>query len=163
MKVRSQQAGLYFLLLLIAAGLFIIALGPGLWNAQSHMSLAQSWQHEVFDILCHQSPERSFTLNGATMAVCSRCIGIYSAFFLGVGAMPLIARLDQTSTRFHLWVMIAITLLNIVDVLINLSDIWNNSLYSRWLMGTLLGLSVTWYLTEEFFTQTLNKEFGYGK
>src|SRR5271167_251949 len=37
-----------------------------------------------FAIVCHQRPERSFRLFGGTVAVCSRCLGIYLGAALGL-------------------------------------------------------------------------------
>lgn len=33
---------------------------------------------------CHQKPERSFYVNGYQMPVCSRCIGVYIGYLLGI-------------------------------------------------------------------------------
>jgi uncharacterized membrane protein len=70
--------------LLVAAGLFpwLIALRP-------------DWSRAVFSIfrtLCHQRPERTLTILGAPMVVCSRCAGLYLGVAVGV-ALPLPKRL----------------------------------------------------------------------
>ena len=70
--------------LLVAAGLFpwLIALRP-------------AWSRAVFDVFrtaCHQRPERTLTILGAPMVVCSRCAGLYLGVAIGV-ALPLPRRL----------------------------------------------------------------------
>ena len=66
--------------LLVAAGLFpwLIALRPE-WS-RAVLS--------VFRTLCHQRPERTLTILGAPMVVCSRCAGLYVGVAIGV-ALPL--------------------------------------------------------------------------
>jgi len=36
-------------------------------------------------LVCHQIPERSFHLDGAPVAVCARCLGLYAGGVLGFG------------------------------------------------------------------------------
>ena len=66
--------------LLVAAGLcpWLLALRP-------------EWSRAMFGVfraLCHQRPERSLTILGEPMVVCSRCAGLYLGVVLGV-ALPL--------------------------------------------------------------------------
>lgn len=42
-----------------------------------------------FHVLCHQLPERSFSIDGVQLAACHRCTGIYVGLVLGVLALPL--------------------------------------------------------------------------
>lgn len=46
---------------------------------------------QAFSGLCHQLPARSFHVDGVPLAVCDRCLGIYSGVLLGVLLMPLVA------------------------------------------------------------------------
>lgn len=51
---------------------------------------------QVFASVCHQLPERTLTVAGVAMLVCSRCAGLYAGVMLGaIAAMPqsLYARL----------------------------------------------------------------------
>src|SRR5436305_210204 len=41
-----------------------------------------------FSFLCHQIPERSLHIEGAQLAVCSRCFGVYFGLFAGFVAYP---------------------------------------------------------------------------
>jgi len=45
--------------------------------------------HQFFNSFCHQLSERSLTIHGKQMAVCSRCAGIYAGIALGAITPPL--------------------------------------------------------------------------
>jgi uncharacterized membrane protein len=66
--------------LLVTSGLlpWLLALRPE-WSAAAF---------GAFRSLCHQRPERTLTILGAPMVVCSRCAGIYLGMAIGV-ALPL--------------------------------------------------------------------------
>lgn len=161
MKLTLQQPAYYILLLFIAAGLFAVALGPGLWgNTEAGL---RSWQHLVFELACHQDPLRSYSVNGEVMAVCSRCIGIYGAFFIGVLGMPVTARYLPVRNKLFLQLMTGVIVLNMLDVAGNLMGIWTNSMVSRLLLGTLFGITVAGYLTSGFFTITKHTEIRNGE
>ena len=76
------KSSLFWTTLAISAFICVAALGPALFNANlSWGEWYASWQRQAFSGLCHQQTDRMFLLNGMPMAVCSRCLGIYSAFF----------------------------------------------------------------------------------
>jgi uncharacterized membrane protein len=59
------------------------------------LALRPAWSRAMFGMfraLCHQRPERTLTILGAPMVVCSRCAGLYLGVVLGV-ALPLPRRL----------------------------------------------------------------------
>ncbi len=45
---------------------------------------------QAFSSLCHQLPSRSPAVNGVSLAVCDRCLGIYSGFALGLVGAALV-------------------------------------------------------------------------
>ena len=154
--VQAHQTGLYGGLLLVSTGIFVVALGPGVFG---HTEWAHfSWQHQAFALLCHQDPARSFTLNGNTMAVCARCLGIYSSFFWGVLLMPLSARLISMNTKLFARLLLGAILLNFADVLGNAFGVWTNTLVSRFLLGILIGSTAALLLTNGFFKHIKNTE-----
>lgn len=153
--IQFKNRSLYLILLLASLSLFIVALGPGLFGKISIPFI--SWQFKVFDLLCHQDPARSFIFNGSQMAVCARCIGIYSSFFLGVIIMPFLGLIKKLKFRYNFRFLIGTIILNSVDVLGNLFEIWTNTNISRLFLGSLFGLSTAMLLTNEFFKK-LTKE-----
>ena len=154
--VEAKHKGLYFALLVVSALILLIALGPGVFGV-SEANL-HNWQHQGFTMLCHQDPLRSFSLNGSVMAVCSRCIGIYGAFFVSVVLMPVLAHFSLPGSMVLLKFVIGVILLNIIDVLANSFSVWTNTLHSRFLLGILIGSTTALFLTNEFFKKNNKPE-----
>lgn len=161
LKVKAQQLNIYFPLLFVSIGIVVIALGPGLFGQKSVTGF--SWQHQVFAWLCHQDPIRSFSINNQTMAVCTRCLGIYISFAFVVLLMPLISRFFYVINKKILKLILVIIVVNFLDVLLNALDIWTNTLLSRLLLGILFGGFLALLLTNEFFKQINKMEKSYGK
>ena len=66
----------------------------------------------TFHMLCHQLPERTLSLGGVPMLVCSRCAGLYAGVALGA-LLPLPKRLLPWGRRFLL-VAIAAAIVDVV-------------------------------------------------
>ena len=160
MEVRAHQQGIYFPLLITSLGLLVIGLGPGLFH-QPDLG-GYSWQHQVFDMVCHQQPDRSFFINGQAMAVCSRCLGIYGGFALIVLLMPLIPRFFSVINSVLLKLIMVSIVVNLVDVIANHFSIWSNTLHSRFWLGASFGVFLALYLANEFFKRIVKKEESYG-
>jgi uncharacterized membrane protein len=103
--------------------------------------LAPSWLHfagwlngefavrSMFKSVCHQIPERSFSLLGTPVAVCARCLGLYLGFLIGVIILPRADRLSgllQARPRLMLLFLVPMA----CDLLI-----WENTHWSRFLTG----------------------------
>jgi uncharacterized membrane protein len=84
-----------------------------------------------FTIVCHQRPERSFWIFGGTVAVCSRCLGIY----LGAAA----GLLFRTSRRIASRLLIIAAALNLLDAATELAGLHGNWLAVRFVLGLALG------------------------
>src|ERR1022692_3022484 len=84
-----------------------------------------------FAIVCHQRPERSFWISGGSMAVCSRCLGIYLGAAVGL--------LFRTSRRIALRLLIAAAAVNLLDAMTELAGLHGNWLLIRFAFGLLLG------------------------
>ena len=87
-----------------------------------------------FAYVCHQMPERSFELAGHSLAVCSRCTGIYAGFLAGVLLYPLLRSVRRTDTPPRLWLLVASAPIAI-DWTVGVLNIWTNTFLSRFLTG----------------------------
>lgn len=147
--MQKQQVPLYLLILALMLFIVITAFGGGLFN-QSEPWLMQ-WQHKIFSTVCHQNPQRSFWLNGQPMAVCSRCMGIYSGFALGWILLPAISLIKVKAVSTIKKGLLALALLNILDILGNIVGFWQNTLDSRLVLGWLIGWLAALLFSGEFF------------
>ena len=84
-----------------------------------------------FAIVCHQRPERSFWIFGGSVAVCSRCLGIY----LGA-AFGLLFRTTRT-IAFRLVTVAAAV--NLLDAAGEMAGLHGNWLAVRLALGFVLG------------------------
>ncbi len=140
----------YGVLVFFSALLFFVSMGGGLFGLESgHFYHKMSLK--AFESLCHQQHDRSLSLDGVAMAVCSRCFGIYSSFFTGLVLLPVAI---QIGLPFHkkraIYFIVAALLLIIVDFVGNFAGAWMNSHQSRIILGALFGMSLAWLLAGEF-------------
>ena len=98
-----------------------------------------------FSYLCHQIPARSYYFAEHSLAVCSRCTGIYAGFLLGVIVYPLVRSLRSTVTPERKWLFVAAIPLAI-DFSLEFLGIWHNTHSSRFFTGALLGSVVVFYV-----------------
>lgn len=143
---------LYLLVSVLSLAMVGIALDGGLFG-QSGMWYTH-WQHALFRGLCHQDPSRSFWLMGTPMAVCSRCFGIYSSFALSWLLFPMVKDSLGAPFRHRKKILAIIVLLNIVDVIGDMSGLWHNTLVSRFFLGAAIGISAALVLAYEFTNET---------
>jgi uncharacterized membrane protein len=85
-----------------------------------------------FSRLCHQDPSRSFVVDGAPVAVCVRCLGIYC----GAAAGALVR------LRMGRRLLAAAVVLNLVDVATGTMHWHGNEPVFRFFLGLMLGLGV---------------------
>ncbi len=85
-----------------------------------------------FSRLCHQDPARSFVLDGAPVAVCVRCLGIYC----GAALATLLRLRKAPATRL----LALALLLNLLDVAAGWMHWHGNLPLPRFFLGLLLGM-----------------------
>ena len=97
--------------------------------------------HLTGSAVCHQRPERSFTLEGRGMPVCARCTGIYVSGAAGALAAWLVLPLVPRRTRSTLLLAAAPTLLT---VLVEQLGLVNPGNLVRWLAALPIGAACGW-------------------
>ncbi|MGB9893259.1 MAG: DUF2085 domain-containing protein [Candidatus Saccharicenans sp.] len=123
----------------ILAGVFI---PPLVINHQPRLA---EFFYYLYSPLCHQRPDRCYLILGQALAVCSRCLGIYSGFFLISFFYPLF------SQKFKHWVhsrpyLIVITALPMVlDVSAGLLKLWSSSLILKSATGFIWSSCLPFY------------------
>lgn len=147
--MQTRQPILYGSILCLAFIVVIVAMGGGLFHQSAAWPI--QWQHQTFYSLCHQIAERSFWISGQPMAVCSRCIGIYSGFALGWVLLPMLSFINITRLAYIKKIVVIVLLFNLIDAAGNFLGLWHNTLVSRTVLGGILGSSVALIFIGDFF------------
>jgi len=132
---------LYVLVLAGVGFLVLTALGGGFFNQQGLWF--EHWQHKAFRGLCHQDPQRAFWLAGTPMAVCSRCFGIYAGFLAAWLFAPAAIKRLQYFEQYKGKLLAGAVAINVMDFLGNLIGIWQNTLFTRFGLGLLIGITAS--------------------
>jgi uncharacterized membrane protein len=101
--------------------------------------------YQMFAKVCHQIPERAFSLEGHPLAVCARCTGIYFGFVAGVLVYPLVRSLRRGDAPARKWLFVAAAPA-LLDFALGFFGIWENTHWSRSVTGALLGAVAAFYV-----------------
>jgi uncharacterized membrane protein len=115
--------------------LIIAAFAPPLLRSSSFPAAA-FFTYLPFSFICHQMPERSFSIMHHPLAVCHRCSGIYLGLFLGTLLSPFFLRLHPRARRAG--ILSAATLL-VLDALLPVAGLWSGFWLTRFLTGFVFG------------------------
>ena len=134
--VTSAHLSRFFLITLWTLICLLILAAP---IGRAHgFSTVPGLAYLMFAPVCHQLPERSFTLWGYPWAVCQRCSGIYLGLLAGaLFHCKVFEKLAGHSARRL--VVVAMTLPLMLDVVLPLTGIWINLPFTRFATGFLFG------------------------
>ena len=133
-------------LLLAGSGICCAAILLFPWLVlQGETGAALSIRH-VFSHLCHQDPQRSLSLAGVFLPVCTRCLALYLGGFLGV-LLAVLVRGRSEWLLGHRALLLGPLLLTGLDAGLDLVGVWNSTLWSRVATGGPAGLGLGLYLT----------------
>lgn len=118
----------------LVVGLFLIA-----WSGWG-------FGHSLFSHLCHQKSERCFLVGSSSLAVCSRCLGIY----IGITGGCMYSWLRTNSAlKLKYWVgsILALSALaNLLDFGFEWFGYYENAIWTRSLLGLVLGASFSFFV-----------------
>ena len=95
---------------------------------------------EGFRFVCHQLPDRSFTVGGVPFALCHRCTGLLAGLLAGALLVPLAGRWRARLVRLERPLLLAALAVPSADWLLGVSGLWANTPASRFLTGGFFGL-----------------------
>ena len=81
-------------------------------------------------LACHQQPDRSFVLFGGTVAVCARCLGVYTGAAIGL--------LFKLPRELAWKLFVSAVAINGLDWLAEVEGLHNNWMLLRFVLGILL-------------------------
>jgi uncharacterized membrane protein len=117
---------------------FLITLAP--IAAANDITGVSTPIYKFFSYLCHQNPTRSPHVYEHAFAVCSRCFGVYFGLFSGFLIYPFLRSFEETEPLPRVWLFLAMIPMA-TDWLLGVFEIWENTHFSRFLTGAILGTS----------------------
>lgn len=141
----NKKHKVYFLYVLILTGVIawlgVIFLAPYLKSQSLSLNI---FIYSVFSPICHQTPSRSFFFYGQPLAVCGRCLGIYSGFFIGTLLYPFLKGFSNTDLpKTRIFVIFSIPI--VIDTMGNFLHLWLTPNVPRFFIGFLWGLILPFY------------------
>lgn len=136
---RLNYSGLWAIIFVSLALMLVFSLGGGVWGAGQSIG---HWTGTLFQNVCHQNPARSFTFNGAPMAVNSRCFGVFAGLLAGWMLIPVCIRLN-IKKYWPVRLLLFAVIVQIIDYSGNLFQFWENTNTSRAVLGFILGVSAS--------------------
>ena len=136
-RIRRQAFFVWSILALLAAGwVFLILFAP---IAETYnLTNVSTPLYNFFSYLCHQIPSRSFHFENHAFAVCSRCFGVYFGLLLGFIIYPFLRSIEKAEPFPRSWLFLAMIPMG-VDWSLGVFDIWENTHFSRFTTGLILG------------------------
>ena len=142
MTAKTKLALIYLITLTgIIVWIGTIFLAPYLKSQSSPFS---GFLYAVFSPTCHQISSRCFYAFGYPVAVCARCLGIYSGFLLGTLFYPVVKGVSApTLPNARVFILLSIPI--VLDTAGNLLGIWTSSGWVRFVTGITWGLILPFY------------------
>jgi len=144
MKLSAAKIPLIFWLFISVTNLFLISLVILAPLLRPRLPQFSASLYAAFAPFCHQLPERCFWLGQAPLALCGRCFGIISGFFLGVVLYPLLGSLSNLNLPSPRW-LLGFSLPIAVDTIANLTHFWVTSNWPRFFTGLIWGAVLPFY------------------
>ena len=135
-----------WLLLLAGSGICCAAILLFPWLVLWGEAAAALSIRVLFSHLCHQDPQRSLSLAGIVLPVCTRCLALYLGGFLGVLLAPL-GRGHSAWLLGHRALLLGPLLLTGLDAGLDLAGLWSSTLWSRAATGGMAGSALGLYAT----------------
>ncbi len=142
-QFRRQAAKVWIVTtVVVTAWVLAILIAPALAGQGSG---AASSIYSFFSYICHQIPERSLTITGFPMAVCSRCFGVYGGLVIGTLIYPLWRPVDETEPVSRFWLFLSLVPITI-DWSLTVFGVWENTHVSRFVTGMILGIACATFI-----------------
>jgi uncharacterized membrane protein len=111
---------------------------------KSRFPAGAAFLYSLFSPVCHQIPGRSFSFDGHPLAVCGRCLGIYTGFLAGLVIYPFargLSRISLPPARLFLLLSVPVGL----DFAGGFARIWASPIGLRFAVGVLWGVLLPFY------------------
>lgn len=145
---RLSNPFLYLFVLVCVSFVLLVSFGEVLWGT-TELVFQRHWTEKMFFGICHQLPDRTYSFDGVLMAVNTRCFGIFLGIAAGWVALPFIGKY-AADRRWPVLLLVLAVILQGVDYLGNLVELWHNTNHSRALLGALFGVALSVSVSDLF-------------
>ena len=132
----------------------LLTLAAPLAKAIGFVAISAPLYH-FFSYICHQIPERSFHIEGESFGVCSRCFGVYFGLVFGFAIYPLWRNITEIEPLPRFWLFLSLIPIGI-DWSLTVFGIWENTHFSRFITGLILGVACATYIVPAIVEITRN-------
>ena len=136
-KFRRQAWKVWVVSTLVVFGWVVLILLAPLGMTSGFEAVSKGL-YKAFGVICHQIDERSFHLGNHAFAVCTRCFGVYFGLFFGFLIYPILRKIEDIEPLPRFWLFLSMIPMG-VDWALGAFDIWENTAYSRFFTGLILG------------------------
>jgi uncharacterized membrane protein len=116
--------------------------------------------YAMFAPVCHQIPERSFFFRGFPLAVCGRCLGIYSGFLAGLLLYPFVRGFQKVALPPPC-LFLALSAPIVLDFTGGILGFWTSPIWLRFATGFLWGPPLPFFFITGV-TELLGRRDGHG-
>lgn len=150
----SQDNQKYYIMFFLFILIWCIGIiSPTIFQNEKSFLLAKPLLNQVYSTVCHQQHEKTISIAGENIFVCSRCAGIYMGLLL-TSAISLFIVLRIKTFNFLLLTFVLLLL----DVILSSFKIYSYSKVFALLTGLLFGSSIFLFAFEEMhYYQSLKK------
>ena len=135
----------YFIFLILSISwLAILFVGPYFLAHGGKIGIMITLYYNIFSLICHQKPERSYFVWDYQMPVCVRCFGIYLGIVLGALIYPFFKKLNNTKIPKLKYLWFFITPI-VFDGLCQTLNLYPSPHYVRLLTGITASTSLVFY------------------
>jgi uncharacterized membrane protein len=154
----NRQAWKVWLIGLIVVGLWAAAIVLAPVARVNGLTAVSAPLYHFFGFLCHQISERSFHVAGEPFAVCSRCFGVYFGLLFGFAIYPLWRPIGEIEPLPRFWLFLSLIPIG-VDWSLTIFGLWENTHFSRFVTGLILGVACATFIVPALVEITRNVTF----
>lgn len=130
-----------------------------MWQMWKGCLTMRDFAASVFQVFCHQIPDRSFKYAGEIAPVCARCQGLY----LGMGCVfifLILCRFRRIQPSFPRWIHVGLGIgfaACAIDGLFGISHQFDSGNCIRYILGLLAGSAIlcwTYHLISDWFVES---------
>ena len=121
-------------------------ISPLIFHDVKAFLIAKPFLNQVYSTVCHQANEKTMSVYGENLFVCSRCAGIYLGIFI-IGLLSFTIK-KKIKNSFYFFLVSSLILLS--DVSFTTFGVYHYSKLVALLTGLLLGSTILLFVLDQF-------------